>query len=158
MISRRHWQTLRVFANRIRARDIEWAITGSLGLALHGIDVGIGDIDIQTDEHGAYKIERALEHNIVRRVKFSVADRIQSHFGELNVEGVKIEIMGALQKKLSGEVWESPVDVKEHLQNLECDGITLPVLSLDYLEKAYRILGREEKAQLIAEWRPNRGG
>ncbi len=59
MIPSRHRQTVRIVHDRLQDAHVDWAITGSLGLALHGIDVQVNDIDIQTDESGAYRIEQA---------------------------------------------------------------------------------------------------
>ena len=101
MIPSRHRQTVRIVHDRLQDAHVDWAITGSLGLALHGIDVQVNDIDIQTDASGAYRIEKVFEENVVRKVEFAESEKIRSHFGELEVEGVKVEIMGALQKKRS---------------------------------------------------------
>ena len=46
------------------------------------------------------EIERVFTEKIIRRVEFSRYDKIASHWGELNIDGVKVEIMGALQEKL----------------------------------------------------------
>lgn len=132
--------------------NITWTITGSLGFALHGMDVGINDIDLQTDEDGVYRIEDAFRSNVIRKVAFSEAEGIRSHFGELIVHEVTVEIMGALQKKLSSGEWEPPVDVEKHREFIDFEGMRLPVLSLSYEEQAYRKLGRTEKADRIKEW------
>ena len=100
MIPQEHRKVLRTIYERLRHLDVPWAITGSLGFALHGIDVSVNDIDLQADQDGAYQIENALRSDVVKNVKFSGTERIRSYFGELNVIGTKVEIMGALQKKL----------------------------------------------------------
>jgi hypothetical protein len=38
-----------------------WVITGSLGMALQGMDIDVHDIDIQTNKEGAYEIESKLK-------------------------------------------------------------------------------------------------
>lgn len=111
MITEKHQKAIRTIFETLKDLDIIWAITGSLGFALHGMEVGINDIDLQTDEDGAYRIEDAFRPNIISKVAFSEAERIRSHFGELSVQQVKVEIMGALQKKLLSGEWEPPVDV-----------------------------------------------
>lgn len=147
---------VKIIYDRLQGIHVDWAITGSLGFVLHGMDIEVNDIDIQTDELGAYEIEKAFEENVVRKVEFSASDKIQSHFGELNVDGVKIEIMGALQKRLPNGVWEPPVEIKKYREFVEFEGMKLPLLSLDYEERAYRRLGRTEKANRIKEWLTSR--
>jgi hypothetical protein len=75
-----------------------WVITGSFGMALQGMGVEIHDIDLQTDQPGAYEIERLLSEYAVAAVHDSTPERIRSHFGSLEIEEVKVEIMGDLQK------------------------------------------------------------
>ena len=60
--------------------------------------------------------------------------------------------MGALQKKITDDKWEPPVDVEKHREFIDFKGNKLPVLSLSYEEQAYRKLGRIDKADKIKEW------
>jgi len=152
MITVRHQKAIRTIYETLKDLDITWTITGSLGFALHGMDVGINDIDMQTDEDGAYRIEDAFRSNVIRKVAFSEAEGVRSHFGKLRIQEVTVEIMGALQKKLSSGEWEPPVDVEKHREFVDFEEMKLPVLSLSYEEQAYRKLGRTEKANKIREW------
>ncbi len=152
MITVRHQKAIQTIYETLKDLDITWVITGSLGFALHGMEVEINDIDLQTDKDGAYRIEGAFRSNVIRKVKFSEAQGIRSHFGELRVHEVTVEIMGALQKKLPSGEWESPVDVEKYRDFIDFEAIRLPVLSLSYEEQAYRKLGRTEKADRIKEW------
>ena len=152
MIQPQHVRALKTIHNRLRKIDTVWAITGSLSFALQGLELKVNDIDLQTDADGAYEIERVFTEKIIRRVEFSRYDKIASHWGELNIDGVKVEIMGALQKKLPDGTWESPVDIKRHRAFITFEGMVLPVLSLAYEEQAYRTLGRTATADRIKEW------
>lgn len=152
MISAQQQHALRIIHDGLQGTRVVWAITGSLGFALHGMKLKVNDIDLQTDADGAYEIENTFAENVVRRVKFSVSDKITSHWGELKIEGVKVEIMGALQKKLPNGTWESPVEVERYREFVSFECMKLPVLSLRYEEQAYRKLGRTEKADQIKEW------
>lgn len=156
MIFQEHRGVLRIIYERLQYLDAPWAITGSLGFALHGMDVAVNDIDLQTDRNGAYQIEEMFQSNIVRHVTFSEAAVIRSYFGELKIAGIKVEIMGELQKRLSSGEWETAVDVRKHRHFIDFDGMRLPVLSLEYEEEAYRKLGRPEKADAIRKWLTSR--
>ena len=152
MIPPQHVRALKTVHDRLQKIESVWAITGSFSFALQGMEIEVNDIDIQTDAVGAYEIESALSDKIIRNVSFSKSDKIASHWGELNIDGVKVEIMGALQKKLPDGTWESPVDIKTHREFITFEGMVLPVLSLAYEEQAYRTLGRIERANQIKEW------
>ena len=152
MISAQQQRALKIIHDGLQETKVVWAITGSLGFVLHGMKLKVNDIDLQTDASGAYEIERTFKDNVVRQVKFSVSDKIASHWGELKIEGVKVEIMGAFQKKLPDGTWECPVEVERYREFVSFECMRLPVLSLKYEEQAYRKLGRTAKADQIKEW------
>lgn len=162
------------------AGDVTWALTGSLSFALQGVPVDPTDVDVQTDEPGAYALERRLSRlddaavAVRDPVSFSTGDGIRSHFGVLAVGGVRVEVMGALQKRVDGN-WEPPVDVAERRTWIAVDGrhgapaddwsdrgadpggtegdasFRVPVLPLAYEATAYERLGRSERAALLRE-------
>ena len=152
MISPNHSRALKIIYGRLRETEIVWVITGSLGFPLRGMEFEVLDIDLQTDAAGAYGIGNAFSESVVRKVRHSVSENIVSHFGELEIEGVKVEIMGGLQKKSPDGTWEPPVQVERHREFVPFEGLMLPVLSLEYEEQAYRKLGRTEKADRIRDW------
>ena len=116
MISSQHWRALEIIYDRLRETEVVWAVTGSLGFALQGMKIAVNDIDLQTDASGAYDIEKAFSESVVRRVKPSVTEEMASHWGELEIDGVKVEVMGALQKKNPDGTWDLPVAVEQHRQ------------------------------------------
>lgn len=121
-------------------------------MALQGMDIEIHDIDIQTDQHGAYEIEGLFSEYVVKAVHYSASERIRSHFGSLEIDGAKVEIMGNIQKLLDNQVWEEPVKVEKYRHWIIFDGIQVPVLPLEYEYQAYLKLGRIEKAEKMKEW------
>ena len=121
-------------------------------MALQGMDLEIHDIDLQTDQRGAYEIERLLAEYMVTAVQSSISERMRSHFGALEMDGIKVEIMGDVQKLLDGQVWEEPVKVAKHRHWVNFEGMQIPVLSLEYELQAYRKLGRKERADKIEKW------
>lgn len=152
MIQAQYINVLRKILSRLEgAAELHWALTGSLGMALQGMEVQVHDIDIQTDPDGAYEIERRLSEYVIQPVHCLTSERLRSHFGVLEIDGIKMEIMGGLQKRL-GDDWEAPVDVRNYRRWLEVDGMPIPVLALDYEYQAYLKLGRVEKAAQIKAW------
>jgi hypothetical protein len=152
MIETRFLNALRTIYSRLHECRSVWAVTGSLGMALQGMDIVVHDIDLQTDKQGAYAMESLLEEYSIAPVKYKASERICSFFGVLEINGVRVEIMGDLQKKLADETWENPVKVEEHQEWVEFSGMTIPVLSLVYEYQAYLMYGRYEKAEKIKKW------
>ena len=140
---------LRKIYTRLKASDVNWVVTGSLGFALQKVPVTPHDIDLQTDEAGAYEIERLFSEHVIRKVAFSCVENIRSHFGALVIDGITVEIMGDISKRLEDGTWEEPVDLERYKQFVEIKGMQVPVLSLEYESQAYLKLGRIEKAQML---------
>ncbi|MBN1963246.1 MAG: hypothetical protein JW910_01280 [Anaerolineae bacterium] len=144
---------LRQLAEGLAASGVLWAVTGSLGMVLQGVPLKPHDVDVQTDAAGAYEIARRFAPNVVSPVCFSAAERIRSHFGALELDGVPVEIMGDVEKRQPGEeAWEA-VDLARHVRHVTVAGVgTIPVLELPYEVEAYRKLGRFERADLVQHW------
>jgi len=151
-MEQRHLAVLVKISRRLLDIPVEWAVTGSLGMALQGVELPVHDIDLQTDEQGAHAIERCFPEFVVRPVSYVASERIRSHLGALELDGVKVEIMGAVQKRLSDGSWEAPVQLGEYRRWIEVQGIPVPVLSLEYEVEAYRKMGRIERAEMLRTW------
>jgi hypothetical protein len=157
MVSGPHLNVLRQIIARLDRWEagenrVNWALTGSLSFALQGLPVEPHDIDLQTDRAGAYAVERCFAEAVIRPVAFSAAANIRSHFGALCIDGITVEIMGDIEKRLPDGSWEGPVDLARHRRFVDVEGLRVPVLSLAYERDAYLKLGRVERAALLAEW------
>jgi len=152
MIHSSYINVLRRIYTRLNDGTVNWVVTGSLGFALQGVPVEVHDIDIQTDEVGVYEIERRFCEFVIRKVAFSSTERIRSHFGALMIDGIKVEIMGNIQKRLEDGTWEEPVNLKYHKRVVEVQGMQVPALSLEYEYRAYLRLGRIDKAEMLRKW------
>jgi len=152
MIDPIYLKTLRKICDRLNNRPLHWVITGSLGMALQGMDIQVHDIDIQTDRYGAYEIGNIFSEYVVEPVHYLASERIRSHFGVLDIDGVKIDIMGDVQKFLGDQTWEEPINVQRYKYWIKFNNLRIPVMSLEYEYKAYRKLGRTRQAEKIKNW------
>ncbi|MBK9940705.1 MAG: hypothetical protein IPP13_03680 [Kouleothrix sp.] len=85
---------VRLITDQLRGTPITWAVTGSCALLLQGIPVAVHDIDLRTTATDAYALE-ALFHGYQKRaVAFARTDRVQSHFGALEINRMQVEIIG----------------------------------------------------------------
>jgi hypothetical protein len=149
MIEVQHLNALRQICDRMSDARVDWVVTGSLGMALQGVDVRVHDIDIQSDSRGVYEIERIFREHVARPVRDSTSERVRSHLGALEIGGVTVEIFGGVCKRREDGTWEEPVDVVRHRRCLKSEGMLIPVLSLEFEYEAYQKLGRRDKAELI---------
>ncbi|MCL4561005.1 MAG: hypothetical protein M1281_10360 [Chloroflexi bacterium] len=152
MIPPEHQHALRILLDGLSGQAISWAVTGSLGFALQGMDVPVHDIDLQTNRIGAYQIEERFHSYLVRPVAFSPSDKVQSYLGRMEIDGIVVELMGDLQKRLKDGAWEAPVNVDDYKIFVAWQDRQVPVLSLEYEVQAYRLMGRMEKVKLLEEF------
>lgn len=137
---------LRTLHSRLAGTGILWALTGSTSFVLQGLPLTPNDVDLQTDALGAYEIEHLFIEHATRPIEFSSTGSVRSHFGELNLCGVEIEIMGDMQHRLPDGTWTHPPDLRPLIRFIEWEGLEVPVLSLEYEADAYLELGRLERA------------
>ena len=154
MINPAFLDVLRQLYARLNGADINWAVTGSLGFALQGVPMPeVHDIDLQSDAAGAYDIEQLFADHVTRKVKLSAANRIRSHFGALQIDGIKIEIMGDVEKRMDeASDWERPPELKQVKRYVQIDEMCVPVMDREYECQAYREMGRVATANLLREW------
>lgn len=152
MIEEAYLEALRLIHDKLGDDPYAWAITGSLGMALQGMDLEVHDIDIQTDEDGAYEVERRLSDFVVKPVLYKGSERMRSRMGKLSIKGIQVEVFGGVQKRLEDGTWEPPVDVAAHTVTVNVQGTWIPVLSLEHEYEAYKLMGRDEKAAQIRRW------
>lgn len=92
---------------------------------------------------------RALSTSPVRVL---ASGSIGSHFGALNIHGMKVEIMGDSQKRNASGSWAEPTDLPLHRRWARFAGLAVPVLDLRYEREAYKALGRTKRAGQLRAW------
>lgn len=145
-------KTLLQIHDRLAGTAVLWAVTGSLGMALQSVPVAVHDIDLQTDAAGAYEIGRIFANHVTRPIVYSATETIRSHFGALELNGIRVEIMGDVEKRLGNGRWELPPDLHHHRRYAFCQNRHIPVLDLAYERDAYQKLNRSDKVALLQNW------
>ncbi len=141
-------------------QHVRYAITGSLTLFLHGIDLPIGDVDIQTTAEGAYEIERCLaaRASVVSPTYFRTSEHIQSHYGKLNYHGIDIELMGEVRHRISPEGWDDTPNIESIIEFVRYKDLVVPITSLLHEVRAYAEIGRPDKSAVIRHFLDSSGG
>lgn len=143
---------LRLLTTRLDKKPVNWAVTASCSLALQGVPVDVHDIDLLTDQAGAYRLQQLFAAEMSRPVQFSARDITQSHYGAFWLAGYEFEILGDMQYRDAGGNWDRPIDFTPHKHFMQVDGMTVPVLMLEYEYENYVRLGRVAKVTLLGEW------
>jgi len=140
---------LKLIHECLSVTEINWALTGSTSFALQGLPYEPEDIDIQTDQQGAYEIESLFKNCIKRHVTFSSNGAVRSYFGELVINGISVEIIGDIEKLVGEDDWQQAPNLNEIKQFINVENLKIPVLSLVYEAQAYRDLDREDQAAAL---------
>jgi hypothetical protein len=144
-----HLSALRSLIACLPLAEINWALTGSTAHALQGVPVEPHDIDVQTDEPGTWKAADALADYCVAAPRRVESQLIRSLLGSYTIEGITVELIGAMQKRGFEDSWAVPTDPAEHRRFVRLGDLQIPVLSLEYEAVAYAELGRHERAELL---------
>lgn len=144
-----HLAALRSLVALLPLADVNWALTGSMGHLLQGAPVQPHDIDVQADEAGATKAAELLASYSIAPLHRWESERMRSLFGAFVVDGVAVELMGAVQKRLADGSWGPPTDPAEHRRLVHVESLVVPVLSLEYEAAAYDAIGRHDRASLL---------
>jgi hypothetical protein len=145
-----HRDALAVICARLPLATVDWALTGSAGHRLQGVDVPVRDIDVQTDADGARAVGEALAEYVVEAPRPRTSPLIRSVFGRFLVAGVEVELMGGMCHRRSPDApWGPPVDPADHRRIVHYAGFDVPVLDLAYEADAYDLMGRHERAALL---------
>lgn len=145
-----HREALATICARLPLATVNWALTGSVGHRLQGVDVPVRDIDVQTDEDGASAVGEALAEYVVEAHRQRTSPLIRSVFGRFLVAGVEVELMGGMCHRRSPDApWGAPVDPADHRRIVRYAGLDVPVLDLVHEADAYDLMGRHERASLL---------
>jgi hypothetical protein len=157
-IGERHLGVLRKLHERLQGPGVAWAITGSLHLALRGLPVEVRDIDVRTDEAGAYEMERLFRPYVTRPVALRRDEAIRSHYGQLMIDGITVDVMGDVELRDAKGRWQATAALDSEMEFVKVAGLRIPVRSMEAEHQAYERLGRVEKAQMVTAWLEREGG
>lgn len=146
-----HVSALRSLIACLPLEEVNWALTGSTAHALQGVPIEPNDIDVQTDEQGTWKAADALAAYCLSAPRRIESQRMRSLLGSYAIEGIAVELIGAVQKRGWDDSWLAPTDPAEHRQFVLVGDLQIPVLSMEYEAVAYAELGRHERAALLRQ-------
>lgn len=112
-----------------RNYDVDWAVTGSIGRSLQGMELEEDqpDIDIVTDEESLELLYQELQEYSETDISYDAeieSDKLSFHKFEAEIEDVEIEFLGDF--KVNGE----PVYENYQPNNVEVEGVQVPTVPL----------------------------
>ncbi len=140
---------LSLLVTQIIPADCLWALTGSAGLRLQGVDLSVHDLDLQTDAKTIYLLQEKLAPFMKVPVHIWETEHTHSCHAQAEIDGLQVELLGDVCHRGAEGAWQLPLDIPSVLVRVEWRGLQIPVLSLAHEALAYERMGRSQKAELI---------
>ncbi len=144
MRSKPAWRkVLRRLAGELEQLGIDYKVVGGASIALHGVRQPVKDLDIELSVEHAYRFGENYREYTIQAVQWSKSPQYRSHFGKFEIDGVPIDVMGALEWR-EGEQWK-PTWTRT-LDLIEMEGVSVRASWLEEETLAYIRRGRLERA------------
>jgi hypothetical protein len=145
-----HLHVLEYLFNRLPLLEWVWALTGSAGLRLQGVEVPVHDLDIQTDQKTICLIEQELAEFMQTPVHAWESAGMRSLAGKAMIEGIQIEFLANISHRRPDGGWCTYTDFSRVIW-VGTHVLRIPVFPLEDELEAYLAMGRTEKAALIRQ-------
>jgi len=126
-----------------------WALTGSAGLRLQGVNIPVHDLDLQTDAKTIFLLEEKLAEFMKVPVHVWETEHTRSYHGQAEIDGLQVELLGDIRHRGADSSWDSQLNLESVRVWVEWKHVRIPVLSLRYEALAYERMGRLQKAEII---------
>ncbi len=134
-----------------QGQNVEWCLVGSAALAVRGLDVNPGDVDLVTSEQGAEALDRLLRDQRVEPLQRS-EDWIWRSFGRAFLGG-RLEWVGGVNDGADRpEVSDYGPIALSRLEVVRWRGVELKVPPLELQLAVNERRGRTERAGAIRRW------
>jgi len=141
---------LKLVCKDLETSNVRWVLAGSLSLALQGVKVEPNDIDLLTDRRGAFRINAILKKYEKKEVTYSETEKVSSFLGIFEIQGVKVEVMGAYRER-QGTRWVSLSKRLENPRIIGIDGVRIPVSPIEDQLASYRRSKRPKDVEKVEE-------
>lgn len=148
-LAEQHARVLSLLVARIPPAEYLWALTGSAGLRLQGVDLSVHDLDLQTDAKTIYLLEKELAEFMKVPVHVWESEHTLSHHGQAEIDGLQVEFLGDVRHRGPDSIWLPALDIQSVLIWVDWRSFQIPALSLAHEALAYEKMGRVQKAELI---------
>jgi S-adenosylmethionine-dependent methyltransferase len=136
---------LRKLAGELAQAGIDYTLTGSANLALHGVPLPAKDLDLEMSAQDAVRFQQRYAPFAVMPVALRQDERYRSYFGRFEIDGVTVEVMGDLKRR-EGVAWKPSANSTREL--LDLDGVAVQAAWLEEETLANLRRGRLERAAL----------
>ena len=144
-------------AQELDQAGIPYKVVGGTAAALHGVPVRVKDIDLETTPEGAYRFQSLFQDYVTKTVTLCESEVYRSHFGQFDLNGVQVEVMGDLCRREEDDWVPTTTQTRA---TVDLDGVpvctawleeeTLAYVRRDRLDRAALCLPHCDRARLLA--------
>jgi S-adenosylmethionine-dependent methyltransferase len=143
---RPRWRgVLRKLAGELAQAGIGYTLAGSANLALHGVPVNVGDLDLEMNAEDAQHFQERYAADAILPLALRQDEAYRSYFGRYEIDGVMVEVMGDLQRR-EGGAWKPTSNI--HREQLDLEGVAVQAAWLEEETLANLRRGRLERVAL----------
>lgn len=135
------YKTIKLLAERFSNKNISWAIIGSANLSLQGVEVNPLDIDIITDFAGFNTIVDLMQKNVDGLAEYVESGKIASYYVKLCINNIYIDVFSNIKNMIDGQYLDIHFDWQENVIIFNLSGFKVPVMSLIFERKVYKMIG-----------------
>lgn len=120
-----------------------------MALSLHGLALCPRDLDLVTTAAGVEEIAARLPEALVAAPRLDTGLELRALSARLRLAGAEIHLLGDPQLRLPAGRFGRPLVIEPAREWMTWHDRRLPLLALHGLARIYRLLQREETAELI---------
>lgn len=139
MIKKEFIEALKLLSQKLKS--INWVIIGSTSLALQGIDIKPGDIDILIKEEDIFVVNERLKEYEIKPIRYRSSKIFRSYLGEFKINNTKVEIIANLEQNIKGK-WISYDHRLNNTNTIKINNLEIPTSLLNEQIKRYKESGK----------------
>jgi hypothetical protein len=136
-----------------KEHNLQWCVISGFSLYLHGINLPVRDIDINTTKENAPIFAKHLKDFLEMKAINEPTDTYYSDYYMFAINDIHLDICGEFKyKNAKSTQWENKNEALEHPELIKANGLVIPVSPLIVELKAYEIIRQEKdliKSKLI---------
>lgn len=132
---------IKLLVERLSDKDISWALIGSTNLSLQGIEVNPLDIDIITDFAGFNAIVDLMQKKVDGFAGYVESGKIASYYVKLCINNTYIDVFSNIKNMIDDQYLDIHFDWQENIKIFNLSGFKVPVMSLIFERKVYKMIG-----------------
>lgn len=138
-------------ARLFNQKGITWAVEASLLLYFKGLVDDFHDIDITVQETDIERVKTLLAGLGTLQQRAPSAQYKTKYFLEYTINGVELDIMAGFTIVAHGVEHAFPLHKEDIRDSVTLEGTTIPLQPLETWQACYTLMGRPQKAALIAQ-------